>query len=207
LVSRHDDVPASHADDGRLARWSEEAPVRIVRACRRLCALLVCCLLAATGCGLGHLQDLNFRVDHRLHFLSPKDRSTVRQPVTISWRIDDFRIAAAGSEPPSRHAGYFAVFVDRAPIKPGQTLKALGNGDPTCDHDPASCLTKSYLQGERVFTTTAMTLKFPLIPDLTGDREKLQLHAITIVLLDTSGHRIGESAWELDIRLHKLGTV
>jgi hypothetical protein len=54
-----------------------------------------------------------------------------------------------------------------------------------------------------VFTTTNTSLKLPLIPDLTNTKEKLQLHRITIVLMDTAGHRIGESAWELDVRIPK----
>jgi len=179
--------------------------VRIARACRRGAVLAAAAALTA-GCGLTHLQDLNFRVDHRLHFISPKDRSKARAPVTVTWRIDGFRIAAPGSEPPTHDAGYFAVFVDKAPIKPGQTLKAVGHGDPTCQHDPASCLTKTYLQGVRVYTTTGTSVRIPIIPDITGDRETVQLHAITVVLLDTAGHRIGESAWELDLRMHRLGS-
>ena len=45
--------------------------------------------------------------------------------------------------------------------------------------------------------------KLPLIPDLTNTKEKKQLHRITVVLMNTAGHRIGESAWELDVRIPK----
>lgn len=172
---------------------------------RRL-VLLVAVAVAATGCGLTHLSDLNFRVDDRLHFQSPKARSLVHAPVTVSWTIDDFTVAGPGSAPASRDAGYFAVFVDRAPIRPGESLKAIGKDDPTCQHDP-KCPDKTYLNDHRVYTTTQTRLRLPLITDIVGDHETLQMHAVTVVLLDTSGHRIGESAWELDFRMHRASTV
>jgi hypothetical protein len=180
-------------------RLTQEAPVA---ATRRLAAAAAVAVLGLSGCGLTHLHDLSFRVDKRLSFTSPESRSTVHQPVTVSWTMKDFRIAAPGSEPPSRDAGYFAVFVDHTPIKPDQTMKSVASGDPACENDP-KCPTRSYLRQRLVFTTTNTSLKLPLIPDLTNTKEKLQLHRITIVLMDTAGHRIGESAWELDVRIPK----
>jgi hypothetical protein len=171
-----------------------------------LVAVAVAVAVATSGCGLTHLSDLNFRVDDRLHFQTPEARSLVHAPVTVSWTISDFTVAASGSAPPSRDAGYFAVFVDRAPIKPGESLKAVGKGDPTCEHDPR-CPNKAYLNDHRVYTTTQRHLRLPLITDIVGDHETLQLHAVTVVLLDTSGHRIGESAWELDFRMHRVSSV
>jgi len=172
---------------------------------RRL-ALLVVTLVTASGCGLTHLSDLNFRVDNRLHFTSPKDRATVGRPLTVTWTIRDFRVAGPGSEPPSKDAGYFAVFLDRAPIKPEQTMRVIGNNDPTCKNDP-KCPDRQYLNEHFVFTTTAMQLRLTEIPTVLGNREKLQQHTITVVLMDTAGHRIGESAWELDVRLPRLGVA
>lgn len=173
---------------------------------RRLarCAGALVATLVLTSCGLTHLQDLNFRIDKRLSFVSPKDRSTVHQPVTISWTMKDFTVAAAGSAPPSRNAGYFALFVDQSPIRPGHTMDDVAAGDPFCQHSP-TCPDKQYLADHRVYTTTNTLMKLPLIPNLTGNSEKLQLHTFTIVLMDTSGHRIGESAWELDLRIPKVG--
>jgi hypothetical protein len=169
---------------------------------RAAAALLA--MVAVSGCGLMHLQDLNFRTDNRLHFLSPEPRATTKQPVTVTWRMDDFRVAAQGSEPPSRDAGYFAVFVDATPIKPGHTMDDVAKGDPFCQRSP-TCPDKKYLADHRVYTTTNTSIKLPLIPNITGSKEKLQLHSITVVLMDTSGHRIGESAWQLDIRIPKVG--
>jgi len=168
------------------------------------CAAALAALVTVSGCGITHLQDLNFRTDDRLHFVSPEPRSTNKQPVTITWTMDNFRVAAQGSEPASRDAGYFAVFVDQTPIKPGHTMDDVAKGDPFCQRSP-TCPDKHYLADHRVYETTNTSIKLPLIPNITGSKAKLQLHAITVVLMDTSGHRIGESAWELDIRIPKVG--
>lgn len=159
-----------------------------------------------TGCGIEHINELAFRVDHRLHFVAPKSRSEVRNPVTIRWTMRDFRIAAAGSQPPGRDAGYFALFVDRAPIKPGDTLRSVGHGNPFCRQDPASCLTTSYLHNQGVYTTTGESLTLSDVTNIVGNRQSVQLHTFTIVLMDTGGHRIGESAWELDLQMHRIGS-
>ena len=180
--------------------------MRLSRASWRRLAPILAIAFAASGCGLTHLSDLNFRVDDRLHFTSPKDRATVGRPLTVSWTIRDFRIAGPGSEAPSRDAGYFAVFLDRAPIRPEQTLRVIGNNDPTCKNDP-KCPDMQYLHDHYVFPTTATQLRLTQIPTLLGNHEKLQQHTITVVLLDTAGHRIGESAWELDVRLPRIGVA
>jgi hypothetical protein len=180
--------------------------VRRSRSFWRRLALAVGLVASLSACGLAHLQDLNFRVDDRLHFVTPKARTTVQQPLSVSWTMRDFTVAGPASAPPSRDAGYFGVFVDQAPIRPGQTLKAIGHGDAVCDRDP-KCPDKAYLNSHYVFTTTATHLQLPRIPDLRGVREKLQLHSITVVLLDTGGRRIGESAWELDVRILKVGVT
>jgi hypothetical protein len=168
------------------------------------CALALVAVMSLSSCGLTHLQDLNFRVDKRLSFVSPKARATVHQPVTIVWAMKDFTVEPQGSAPPSRDAGYFAVFVDQTPIRPGHTMDDIAAGDPFCQRSP-SCPDKRYLADHRVYTTTDTQIKFPLIPNLTGSSEHLQTHTFTIVLMDTSGHRIGESAWELDLRIPKVG--
>jgi hypothetical protein len=201
LVACDDDAPAPYADDG--ATTEQEVLVRLARAARRAGALAAVLALTA-GCGITHLQDLSFRVDHRLHFLSPVSRAKVQLPVTIRWRMADFTVSPPSAAPPSRHAGFFALFVDQAPIRPGQTLRAICRADPFARDDP-HCPTMSYLHGKLVFPTTADSVTMPAIPNLAGDTDKVQEHTFIVVLMDTSGHRIGESAWELDLRLPRIG--
>ena len=180
-------------------------PARGVRprsAAARLSALLLA-VAPLAGCGITHVQDLNFRVDNRLHFVAPKDRSKVRPPLTISWRITGFRIAALGSEPATRNAGYFAVFVDRQPIRPEQTVKAVAT-DPFCKRDP-KCPDTSYLNSHGVYLTTATSLRLDQVSTINTNDDKVQRHTFIVVLMDTAGHRIGESAWELDLRIPRPG--
>lgn len=167
-----------------------------------LLAVLLGAVLA--GCGLTQLDSLNFRIDDRLQFTAPESRALVGQPVTLAWTIRDFAIRAPGSAPPSRDAGYFAVFVDRTPVKPGHTLADIASGDPSCETDPA-CPDRDYLRQRQVYTTTRTTFRLPQIPNLAGNDDDEQLHTVTVVLMDTAGHRIGESAWQLDFRLHRIG--
>ena len=176
----------------------------VARRCRALAAAALVVTVASplAGCGITHVQDLNFRVDNRLHFDTPKDRSKVYLPLTISWHVKDFRIAAKGSEPPSDGAGYFAVFVDRQPIGPEQTMKAVAD-DRFCKRDP-KCPDDAYLRDRQIYTTTSTTIHFDQITNLNS-HDKLQLHTFVVVLMNTAGHRIGESAWELDLRIPKVG--
>src|SRR3954466_5017445 len=116
-------------------------------------ALVAAGAVLVGGCGITHMQDLSFRVDNRLHFTTPKARTKLHQPVHLAWTIRDFRIAAPGSEPPSDDAGYFAVFVDRTPIRPGQTMRSVAGDDPACRHDP-KCPDAAYPGHTEIYMTT-----------------------------------------------------
>ena len=177
--------------------------MRRARAAGRSAALLAMLAGLLSGCGLTHLEDLNFRVDDRLTFTGPKDRALLKQPFTVSWTMRDFRIAAKGSEPPSDDAGYFAVFVDQAPVKPRATLDDVAKGDTYCENDP-KCPDQAYLAEHYVYATTHTSIRLRGIPNVSG-HDDVQLHSVTVVLMDTSGHRIGESAWERDVRMRRVG--
>jgi hypothetical protein len=169
-------------------------------------AVLVVAALAllATACGVAHPSELAYRTDKRLTFTSPKARALVQTPIDVRWNINGFAVEQPGSGPPSANAGYFAVFVDRAPIKPRETMRVIANKDEQCLHRPG-CPDESYLEDRQVYTTTQEGLTLDQVPPIAGDKERLQLHIITVVLMDTSGHRIGESAWELDVRMKRPG--
>jgi hypothetical protein len=117
-----------------------------------------------------------------------------------------FRIEAAGSAPPSRDAGYFAVFVDQSPVKPGQTLRSVSSGNPFCRRDPASCTTPAYLAQQEVYTTTHESITVPDVTNIPGNHQGTELHSFIVILMDTSGHRIGESAWEIDLQMKRIGS-
>ena len=140
-------------------------------------------------------QGLAFRVDERLTFQSPQDRATVRLPVTLDWDIRDFEITPPGSGEPRPDAGYFAVFIDSSPMPPGETLRWIARKDNSCR--PADgCPDEQYLAARGIYTTTETALTLDQLP-LGDDEDRRERHRATIVLLDASGTRIGESAFEI----------
>lgn len=175
--------------------------MRRVKPRRRSAGLLgivAALVVLASACGVSNLA---FFTDNRLHFVTPKSRSTVKLPVTVSWRMSGFSVVPAGTLPVSSRSGYFAVFVDRAPIKPGQTVAAAA--DRQCRRTPG-CVNAGYLADRGVYTTSQDSLTLSEIANLNS-YQHVQTHEVTVVILDSSGRRIGESAWYLDFRMRKLG--
>jgi hypothetical protein len=156
--------------------------------------------LAATGCT--DLSQLQFHVDHYVKFTAPEARSKTTLPVKLQWQVDGFRVAGPTSgEPPTKDAGYFALFVDRAPIKPGQSLAAVAGDDAACL--PPDCPDKQYLADRQVYTTDKDHYTLHQVFTIEDNRDDWQLHDVTIVLLDTSGHRIGEHAYYRSFKLRR----
>ncbi len=170
----------------------------------RLTPIVLAIAILTTSCGLFRPSELNFRTDSRLEFTAPPARTLVRTPLHVAWQIHDFQIVPPHSAPPTKGAGYFAIFVDRSPIKPARTMRDVASRDETCLARPG-CPDEVYLEQRQIFTTTNEDLTIPQIPSIPGDSEKIQQHTVTVVLMDTSGHRIGESGWELDLRMRKVG--
>jgi hypothetical protein len=140
------------------------------------------------GCGGG----LSFTNDKRLSFVAPAARQRVTEPVTVRWSVRDF-VASGLDGSKSKDRGVFAVFVDRAPMPAGKDLKFLGRRDPGCVRDPR-CPDRQYLADLGVFVTADTSVVLGTLPRQSrgvGDEQ----HYVNVVLLDGTGHRIGESAW------------
>ncbi len=164
----------------------------------RLAAVLAALSLLSSGC---IQQGLAFRVDDRLKIESPKARSEVALPVTIRWTVKDFTIAGPGSVPAGKDSGYFAVFVDRSPQPPNKTLAWTARKDRTCR--PADgCPDAEYLAARNIYTTTDTSITFEQLPR-PSDRNRKERHEVTVVLLDPSGRRIGESAFFVDFTVKR----
>ena len=170
---------------------SPEQPVP--RAPQRIATLLTVLglCLPLTGCVP---QGLAFRVDERLRFLAPDDRSTVQLPVTVDWEITDFDVTKPGGET-STASGYFGVFVDTTPMPPGKDLRWLVRKDRGC-READGCPDAEYLNARGIYTTTDTKLRLEQLPR-TAKEDRRERHRVTVVLLDASGTRIGESAFEL----------
>lgn len=160
------------------------------RAARAARALGLLAVLACTACVP---QGLAFRIDDRLTITAPADRATVTLPVTLSWEVEDFQVVEPGGEP-RKDTGYFAVFVDRAPVPPGETLAWVARDDTGCRADDG-CPDAEYLAARGIYTTTGTRLVLEQLP--RGKEGRRERHTATIVLLDAAGKRIGESAFEV----------
>jgi hypothetical protein len=148
-------------------------------------------VLTGTGCGV---QGLNFRQDTRLEIYEPEDRATdLELPIAIDWEITDFDITGPGG-PAREDAGYFAVFVDRRPQPPGQPLAWLARDDETCV-EARGCPNEEYFADRGVHTTTDTEFVLESLPD-TDD----YFHEVTVILLDSEGKRLGESAFAVEFR-------
>lgn len=149
-------------------------------------------LLAVTGMAGCNASQLQFKNDHRLDFLAPPSRERVTTPLTISWTMKDFEpVGLDGSKEKDR--GVFAVFVDKAPMPVGKNLKWLARDDAGCKRDP-QCPNAQFLADRNIFVTTETSLTIETLPSQSegvGDEQ----HFVNVVLLDGTGHRIGESAW------------
>jgi hypothetical protein len=143
------------------------------------------CAWLLSGCAI---SDLAFREDDRVEIIQPDDRSEVRLPVTIRWRAD---LERAGDGP------FFAVFVDREPVRPGQSLRALA--DDACNRSP-DCPDVAYLRDQYVFVTDQTSVTLDAVPT-KRESQRTQgedRHEATIVLVDRDGRRIGEAAYTVE---------
>lgn len=133
---------------------------------RRVGLMLVAALAALplSGC-----EQYLFQQSDRVQIVTPQSYSTVSEPLTISWRAQDFSAPRDGS---------FAVFIDRDPMPPGDSLDDFARQDR---------------QGIRVLDQTSLHID-ALSPQVGVDPAEQNHHDITVVLLDSSGHRIGEYA-------------
>jgi hypothetical protein len=150
--------------------------------------------VSAVLCGCADYSQLSFRQDKRLQVIAPADRSTVELPVTLRWQIRDFTVPEQGS---------FALFVDRAPVPGGKALSHVARRDRGCRAD-AGCPDADYLAAHEVFTTSDTEYTFENLPaPAHPDSRQPERHRVTIVLLDSTGHRIGESAWSVEFTVRR----
>jgi hypothetical protein len=163
------------------------------RSRRRAGAVAIACCLLLSGCVT---QGLSFRVDKRLSITSPKNRAELTLPVTVSWKMNDFTITKGDAAGATGKAGYFAVFVDRAPQPPGKALSWLAGKDRTC-RPSDGCPDDQYLAARGVYSTTDTHITFDQLPR-SSDTHQKERHSVTVVLLDPAGKRIGETAQQVD---------
>ena len=162
-------------------------------------ALAAALSLLLSGCVS---QDLAFRIDKRLTIDAPAARSEVTLPVTVRWHIKDFDVVDPGtSASGSGDAGYFGVFVDGAPQPPGKPLAWVARKDRTC-RAADGCPDAQYLAARNIYSTSDTSITFQQLPR-PSDSKRKERHSVTIVLLDTQGRRIGESAFYVEFTVKR----
>jgi hypothetical protein len=159
-------------------------------------------VVASTGLAGCDLSEMNFVQDNRLTITSPDDRSVVDFPVTVRWSVQDFDLAEPDAAP-REDAGYYAVFLDRAPIGPGESIFDIGEDDPACRADP-DCPDKAYLNQNDIYPSWTNQVRLDGFPILGSDQE---FHTVWVVLLDSTGRRIGESQWKVTFDVLLPGEV
>lgn len=166
---------------------------------RKLVTSTLTLLLLATsaGCTFSHLD---FVQDRRVSILTPHNRATVQLPVTVRWSVRDFDITGPGAGDTGA-AGYFLLLIDTTPQPPGHPLRWLAHGDRLCLATPG-CPDAAWLARHQIFTTTKTSFTIrTLAPRMSSDLGGPNRHQVTIVLLDPSGHRIGETAFTVTFQL------
>jgi hypothetical protein len=145
-------------------------------------------VLSGGACGSGGLQ---FRKDDRVDITAPRARERVVAPLAVRWTTKGLDLAEPGG--PTR----FAVFVDRAPIHPGQSMSAVG--DDVCRRTPG-CPDEGYLRDRFIYLTRGTSLTLETLPAKSGSNRTgaKDAHDVTIVLLDADGRRHGESSWSVE---------
>lgn len=159
-------------------------------------AIVLAMLLATSACRLGSLA---FRVDDRVEFVAPENRSTVQLPFDVRWTVEDFTVAGPNGSA-SDDTGYFAVLLDVSPMPPGEGLAYFARDDDSCQ--PAQgCPDAAYLADRRIHTTQDTTFTVDALADTrpTDRPSAKDDHEITVLLLNGKGERIGESAFRLTV--------
>lgn len=152
---------------------------------------MILVLASMSACGV---RGLNFAEDKRLTITAPGDRAKVALPVTVTWSVRDFEVTGSdGSR--RRDAGYFGIYVDRAPQPPELTQKWLVRDDARCRSTPG-CPDETFLAQRDIHASTQMSFVIDRLPQPSGRAQRRrEFHDVTIVLLDGRGERIGESAF------------
>ncbi|HZN16220.1 MAG TPA: hypothetical protein VFB78_18275 [Acidimicrobiales bacterium] len=155
---------------------------------RRLAVALL--LLSLPACARDHIE---FRLADDFRVTAPSDQQRVRLPVQIRWKAADVKATDDLSGP----GPFFAVFIDRAPIRAGTSLASLVDDD--CRKLPG-CPTRDWYAERFVFVTGDKTLTLPAVPaDAGGTRTGADhTHRATVVVVNANGVRVNEAAASID---------
>lgn len=149
------------------------------------------------ACGVSGLQ---FQTDDRLAWVT-EDRSTVTLPIVLEWDAPGYEITGPdGNSDPD--AGYFAVFLDRSPQGRNAAIESLAEDDDDCIDLPGCPDRQWYADNDVWIVEKATSLTIPDLA-LPRDTDAREFHDFTVVLLDGTGRRQGESALRLRLEVDR----
>jgi hypothetical protein len=168
---------------------------------RRLAGLVIGLLLLSACNTTGFV----YRIDTSIEIVQPEARSTVEGlPVTVRWTDErstsGFRVA-----PSDPTAEYYAVFIDRTAMRPGQDLVSLLPDDQkgACEGQP-DCPDAGRLRDLGVILTDRPQVQLDFLADLrpstkSSDKDP---HEVTIVRM-RGDRRVGEAAFPVTFFLRR----
>jgi hypothetical protein len=142
--------------------------------------------VALAGC---HLDGVSFIEDSRVDVVQPADNSRVKLPFELRWTA-------------TRVDGRFAVLFDRSPMAPGRPLRSLMPKSDSCGA-VGDCPDAAWLAAHYVYLTAATRVVVTALPDRRRNGHTPDTHQATIVMVDRSGRRIGQSAFIRDFTVER----
>jgi hypothetical protein len=133
----------------------------------RRSAFLLVLVVALTGC----LEDRSFHVDDDIRFIEPVEGDFASSPLLVKW---------TGGPTKTRS---WALFVDRAPIRPGTSIDDL-----------------EVQERENLFLSDGQELTLDLVPPrAVAVASRRDRHRLVLVPLDAKGRRVGEEAASVEL--------
>jgi hypothetical protein len=154
---------------------------------RKILGLALIATLGLSGCAV---QGLSFMEDDRINIIRPAENERLRLPFDVRWTVKNFD-------------GLFALFFDRSPMRPNMDLRSLVSEDDPCISVPG-CPDAEWLENHGpVYVTDQRILRVDALPDPRDNDRLKERHQLTIVLLDRTGRRLGESAFITDFSVER----
>ena len=157
---------------------------------RRLAGVLVLLAFIA-ACDTSNYA---FTIDKTIEIVAPPARTEVPLPVAIRWR-DDEPPDNGRVDPQDPEAEYYAVFLDRTPLGPGERLSSLVEEADECA-TTKGCPSAEQLGDMQVFLTAEPSVTLEFVADLrtTTRGDTKDVHEVTVVRM-RGDERSGEAAF------------
>ncbi len=133
-----------------------------------------------------------FKVDETIEIVEPAARSEIDLPLLVRW-TDEKPPARLRVDVADPDAEYYAVFIDRAPMGPGDRLESLLQRGTTC-LPRQQCPTTQQLTDLNVHLVAEPALLLDFVADRRVADDSRDTHEVIIVRM-RGDRRVGEAAF------------